>query len=151
MTDIISIPNIENYTIEIIDGKLIATPKIIDLFITEENFLKLNLTDAKIKECIISNGDNIISSNTRSVRGILRDTWASMSTSKILQNTTFNFKLENMKGNLGYNWCPKINMSFQNKDANGSRDELIKMLNVNKYNINIKIELKNGTIINFKK
>jgi hypothetical protein len=71
MTDIISIPNIENYTIEIIDGKLIATPKIIDLFITEENFLKLNLTDAKIKECIISNGDNIISSNTRRLRGIL--------------------------------------------------------------------------------
>lgn len=30
MTDIISIPNIENYTIEIIDGKLIATPKIIN-------------------------------------------------------------------------------------------------------------------------
>jgi len=37
MNEIIRIPNIENYTIEIINGELIATPKM--LFITERELI----------------------------------------------------------------------------------------------------------------
>lgn len=151
MTDIIRIPNIENYTQEIINGELILTPKNIDIFINEENFKKIDFSHAKIIECNIYYDKNIICSNKRNWRSILINVWKSMPTQKILQNTTFNFKLEKMSGSLGYHWCPIINMSFQNKDSRGCIEELITMLNLNKYNMYIKIELKDGTIINFNK
>ena len=40
-----------------------------------------------------------------------------MPTQKILQNTSFNFKLTDEKGEKGYAWCQDLHMSFQNKDG----------------------------------
>ena len=45
----------------------------------------------------------------------------------ILQNTSFNFKLEDVKGDKGYKWCDDIKMSFQSKDAPSTLKEAIDM------------------------
>jgi hypothetical protein len=73
-----------------------------------------------------------------------------MPTSKILQTTTFNFKLTNEKGDKGYKWCDDIKMSFQNKDTHGSMKEIINMAKVNKFNIDLSIKLETGRIVHYK-
>ena len=73
-----------------------------------------------------------------------------MPASFILQNTTFNIKLTNENGNKGYIWYSEINMSVQNKDSNGTFKEIIKMINLNSYKIDIGIELSNNEKINYK-
>jgi hypothetical protein len=68
----------------------------------------------------------------------------------ILQNTTFNFKLTNENGERGYRWEPLINMSFQSKDSNGTMKEIIKMIRINNYSMDISIGLETNQIIHFK-
>jgi hypothetical protein len=153
MSDIITIPNINNYTQEIIDGDLILTPniKIINSeyeFLNNYNHL---FNGSSIIECIIINNINqkIISNNKTKYTSILQDIWKSMPTQLIIQATTFNFKLTDENGNKGYKWCPELLMSYQGKDAKGSIIEMLKMCNLNNYSINIKIKLSSNAIINF--
>ena len=73
-----------------------------------------------------------------------------MPASFILQNTTFNIKLTNENGHKGYHFYSEINMSVQAKDANGTFKEIIKMINLNSYKIDIGIELSNKEKINYK-
>jgi len=148
MNEIIRIPNIENYTIEIINGELIATPKM--LFITEFELTNIDLAHSTIKKCIIKRGVEIISIDKIYYRPICIDIWKSMPTQKILQETTFNFKLSNENGYNGYLWCEDINMSFQNKDAKNTIIEILKMIKVNNYYIDLIIKLQTGKIINYK-
>ena len=143
MTEIIRVPNIENYTLEIV---LIFTPK--KQYITKEELLRTTLTNSSIIECVIKNNeDNIISNNKKYYKEILIDIWGSMPASKLLQTTTFYLKLTNENRKKGYVWCEKIKMSIQNKDSNGSIKELLNMLNVNDYNIIISIKLETGRVI----
>lgn len=147
MVDIIRIPNISRYTQEIINDELILTPK--KICIEEEDLNKLCLTSSNINECKVKNYENIISNKNR-YRSILNDIWKSMPTQKLLQNTTFNCKLSDEKGLNGYNWNKDLNMSIQGKDANKTMVEVIKMVKLNKYELDISITLKEGEIIYFK-
>jgi hypothetical protein len=147
MSEIIRIPNIENYTQEIINGELILTPK--KIFITENELYMTQITRSIIEECIIKKEEENITTNT-SFRGILIDIWKYMPTQKILQTTTFNFKLTNENGEKGYTWCDDIKMSFQNKDAKGTLKEIIHMIKVNKMSIILSIKLETNRIIHFK-
>lgn len=147
MTETIHIPNIENYTQEILNGVLILTPK--NIFVTKEELEKTDLTKSSILECEIKNNEDIISKGS-SYREMLIDIWKSMPTQKILQTTTFNFKLTNENGDKGYNWCKEINMSFQNKNNNGTFKEILNMLKVNNYKIKLSIKLETGRVILFK-
>ena len=47
-------------------------------------------------------------------------------------------------------WNEKINMSYQNKDSNGSMREIIHMCKLNNYKMDISIKLENNKNINFK-
>jgi hypothetical protein len=91
---------------------------------------------------------HIIITEKTKYRTILIDIWKVMSAQKILQKTTFNFKLSNMNGIDGYNWNSELNMSFQSKDATLTMKEIINMIEINNFNIEIKIKLKNGKILN---
>ena len=91
MSDIIRIPNILNYTQEIINGDLILTPKI---KIIQSEYELLNnylFGNSTILECSIKNNENeeIISKKCSviSYASILEDIWVSMPTQLILQNT----------------------------------------------------------------
>ena len=146
MTEIIRIPNIENYDQSIMDGVLILTPK--RYCITESEINNLILKKSVIKECVIKDGNTIISNKTL-YRSILIDIWKSMPTQLILQHTTFNIKLSYETGAKGYAWCPDINMSFQGKDSKGSFREIKKMIKLNNYSLEIYIQLETGRIIYF--
>jgi hypothetical protein len=149
MSEIIRIPNIEKYTQEIINGELILTPK--ELFITEDEFNRTILNSSKILECIVKNGEEIIS-NKLKYRSILDDIWISMPTQKILQTTTFNMKLsiEDPFDDKGYKWCPELKLAIQNKEAKYTMREILNMIKVNNYSIKITIQLETNRIIKFK-
>ena len=72
-----------------------------------------------------------------------------MPAQKILQKTSFNFKLTDEKGEKGYTWCQNLHMSFQNKDGNHTLQEIINIIKVNSYNIKMTIKLSEGYIIHF--
>ena len=146
MTDIIRIPNIDGYVQEIINGELILTPK--KVYITEDQLYLNCLLKSKIIQCIINTEDRVIS-NKRYL-SVLTDVWSEMPTQKILQNTTFNFKLTDEKGEKGYKWIDKIKMSCQGKDANSTMKEIVDMVKLNNYTMDISIKLDNEKIINFK-
>jgi hypothetical protein len=73
-----------------------------------------------------------------------------MPTQKILQTTTFNFKLTKEIGEKGYTWCDDINMSFQNKDAKRTLKEILNMVKVNNYFFELSIKLETGRIVYYK-
>ena len=158
MGDIIRIPNITDYTQEIINGNLILTPK--KQYITENEVNMTHITHSVIKKCIIKKEEVTISTNA-SYRSVLIDIWKSMPTQLILQTSTFNllififififiFKLTNENGEKGYKWCDDIQMSFQNKDARGTLKEILNMVKVNKFTIDLSIELETGRIVHYK-
>ena len=148
MDNIIRIPNINNYHQTIINNELILTR--IYNYISLDELYDIEISKSNINYCIITNIEGEIISNSNKYFRILIDIYKSLSASFILQNTTFNIKLTNEDGNKGYKWCPEINMSVQRKDANGTLREIIKMVNLNNYKIDIEIELLNGTKINYK-
>jgi hypothetical protein len=148
MTEQMRIPNIENYTLEIINGELIVTPK--KQYMTENDVNITNFTNSTIEECLITKEEETISTKT-SYRSVLVDIWKSMPTQKIIQTTTFNFKLTNENGEKGYKWCDDIHMSFQNKDAKGTLKEILHMVKVNKLTIKLlSIKLETGKIVHLK-
>jgi len=147
MTEHIIVPNIKNYTHKIIDGVLILTPK--KIYITKNELNMTNIKHSSIIGCVIKKGSENISKNTR-YQSVLIDIWKSMSTQKILQTTTYKFKLNNDNYEKGYSWCNHINMLFQSKDEKGTLNEIINMVKVNNMYINLSIQLETGRIINFK-
>ena len=147
MIEQIRIPNIENYTQEIINGDLILTPK--KQYITENELNMTQITHSTIEECTIKKEGAYISTK-KCYRSVLVDVWKSMPNQKILQNTTFKIKSGNENGEKGYKWCDDIKMSFQNKDAKGTLKEIVKMVKVNKLTIDLSIKLKTGRIVHFK-
>ena len=147
MTELIRIPNIERYTQEIINGELVLRPR--KIYITENELNIIDITSSKIEECVIKNREENISIK-RKYRGILVDIWKSMPTQKILQTTTFNFKLTNENGINGYTWSRHINMSFQDKNASETLKEIINMVRVNKMTMDLSIKLQTDRIVHFK-
>jgi hypothetical protein len=147
MTDLIRIPNIGNYTQEIINGELILTPK--QNYITENELNITQIKNSTIEECLITKGEERVSNNT-SYRSILVDIWKTMPAQKILQTTRFNFRLRNENGVKGYNWNSELNMSFQDKNSRGTLKEIINMVKVNNLSITISIRLDTGRLVYFK-
>ena len=66
-----------------------------------------------------------------------------------MTNSKFKFKSTNESGLLGYQWSPDLNMSIQNKDSMGTMKEIINMVKLYIYTMNITIKLKDTTIINY--
>jgi len=147
MGEVIRVINIDKYTQEIINGELILTPK--KQYITENELNLTKITYSNIEECLIKKKDEIISTKKK-YQSALVDIWKYMPAQKILQTSTFNFKLTNENGEKGYNWCDDIHMSYQNKNAKETLMEIIKMVKVNKFTINLSIKLKTSQIIHFK-
>jgi hypothetical protein len=151
MNNIIRIPNICNYQHQIINNELVLTPISIFRLISLDELVNLNLTNSNIIDCIITDNDNeIVPLLNNTYRRILISIYRTLPASFILQNTTFNIKLTNESGYRGYTWHPEINMSIQGKDSNGTFKEIIRMINLNNYKIDIKIDLFNNEKINYR-
>ena len=147
MSDVIKIPNISNYRMDIVNNTLILTPK--KTLVTEGELKDISLSYSKIIKCIIKN-KNIIITKKHKYRQILIDIWLSMPLQKIIQNTSFNIKLTDKNGLNGYFFENKLGFSFQSKDATMTFNEIITMVKLNNYQINIIIKLKDNKIIQYK-
>jgi len=139
--EVIRIPNIETYDQAIIGGILILTPK--KSYIEEFEFMRLSFKGSTILNCSVKGNESVVS-DKKKYRQILVEIWKTMPTQLVLQNTTFNFKLTDEKGEKGYDWCKDINMSFQGKDATGSVKEIINMIHLNKYTLDISVKTEEG-------
>jgi hypothetical protein len=146
----LKIPNINNYKQIIENDELLLIPNC--KYITLNELIKLDVTNTNISNCIITKSDDeIISNNQSRWFRVLIDIYKSLPASFILQNTTFNIKLTNECGKKGYTWCPEICMSIQRKDANDTLKEIINMIQLMKYRIDIKIYIKsNDSYVNYK-
>jgi hypothetical protein len=101
-------------------------------------------TSSTIERCIIVNSKGGIVTDKNKFRGILVDIWETMEKQKILENTTYKFKNGNKRGAKGYNWCERINMSFQDRNSNAALQEILCMVKVNNLAIDLKITLDTG-------
>lgn len=117
--------------------------------ITERELSQVSLANSKILNCEIKDREETIS-NAKKFRPTAIAIWKKMPTQRILQTTTFNFKLEKVNGEKGYLWNKDIMMSFQNKDATGTLKEILKMVKLNNFTIDLTIRLRTGKIIHFK-
>jgi len=143
MTDIIRISNINNYKLELINNELILT--LILNYISESDLLSIDLRHSQIKYCIIKDKDNNILLNNSNVISYLRNLI------DLYRNTSFNISLQKEDDkNKGYVWYPEIRLSIQGKDARGTIREIINMVRINEYKIDISINLSNGEIIYYK-
>ena len=144
-----TIPNISDYDLKTVNNVLIITPK--TTYLSKDEFLNNDFTSSKILECEIKKSNNCIISKKKKYKSILYDIWKTMTSSKILQNTTFNMKLTNENSENGYVWYDDLKLSIQSKDANNSIEEIFDMIDINNYSITLKIQLaNNNNIINYK-
>lgn len=160
MNDTIRISDIDRYTIQIIEGSLVLTLKEVNNTcdavdeprLSEEDFLETNFKGSKIVSCVIKNrkGD-IVSDDKNKYRPLLIDIWSSTPLTLFRLNTSF--KLRFIKEEAvtdGFNWCPEIKCSFQSKDSKGTIIEILNMVRLNEFTIDINIRLKNGEEVKYK-
>lgn len=141
----IRVPNIQNYTQKIVDGVLILKPK--QIYATEDEVAE-SITNSVIVSCLVKGVQNDASLSTlESLRFILLNIWKRMPAQKILQTTTFNFKLTDEDN---YKWSPEIKMFIQPKNTTNTFKELCNMIRVNKTTIELTIKNKAGKILYFK-
>jgi|688.fasta_scaffold1049049_1 hypothetical protein len=148
MSQVIRIPNIDNYTQEIINGELILTPKLKQQNnITDCDLDTTDFSGSTIVECKVKKEEEIISIKKRYI-SILIDIWKTMTTQNILRTTTIKMRKANENCIKGYSWCQDIGMSIENKDTNEILKEIVNMVKVNNYSIDLTIKLETGKIVN---
>ena len=137
------IPDIDKYTITIINNSLILTPviKIEDFKI--EDILNKDFTKSKIQNCIIN---NIILDQKKYFK-ILLHVYNLIDKKIILNNTKLNIKTDTIKTK-GFVWYPSLELSIQRVDSNKCIAEIIHMCKLQNINIKICILLENNEIIN---
>ena len=74
----------------------------------------------------------------------------SMTTLQIDELTTFNLKFTNETKEKGYVWNSDLSISIQTKCAVDAFKEIRKMIELNKYTIELTIKLNAGNIVYFK-
>lgn len=142
-----AIPNIENYTQEVINNNLVLTPKTCN--ITEDQMNKTAFSKSAILYSLITTSDDKYVSNKGTYYQLLQDVWMSMPLSAIIQHTTFDIKLTKESGHQGYWWNDDLHFSVRLKNANDTIKELVNMVKISNYRMKLTIQLKNNTILKF--
>jgi adenylate cyclase len=147
----IRIPDIKNYTIEIIDDTLILTPKIItpvNTPISKKELSKLSITNSRILSCIIYNSESQIITKKTKYQSILIDLWKFIGRDIILKNSTYDIKTDNNIDS-PYIYNSELEFAFKSKNAKNTMKEIIHMCEINELKLEIEIELENKKKIIF--
>ena len=139
------IPDIDQYTIEIRDNTLFVQRKIRDL--TSAELSSMSFTHSTIVHCIVkhtTNGQAIISTDRTKFRQVLKDVFAAMPRPLLRQVTTFNLNPINMHGVNGYQWSEPLGLSIQGKDATSTLREIVRLVELNQYSLEVVVELREG-------
>ena len=146
MSDNITIKNINNYIQKIVGNDLILIPKYIQL--PDDEFLSSSFTKSEIIYCSIKNRNKVITEKIK-YQAIIVEIWKSMLLQDVLKHTTYNIKTSKEEKR-NYMFNKDMQIYFQSKDSNGAIKEIINLVKINNFKINIQIKLQNGEIINYR-
>jgi hypothetical protein len=157
MSNIKIIKNYKEYYLSFVDNDLICTPKDTHVrmitpnndYISEDEFNNIDMTKSKILECIVKSGEEIISKKTH-YASILKDIWTTMPRQLVLNTNIIRKKESNENGKNGYLWYENLQLSYRSADAITTMKEIMHMIKVNGYSIDITIRLANENIIKFR-
>jgi len=142
MNNTITIPNIQEFRQQIINGNLVLT-RIIP-FIDEATLFQKNLRGSTIVECKINNNNN----NIHKYKKLLIYLYSITDIKTILQNTILNISQEE-KYEKGFEYYNQLGVSIQGADARRILKEIINIIKIKNYSMELKIKLKNDDIIRF--
>jgi hypothetical protein len=117
-------------------------------YLNEEQFKRTSLINSNILKCIVFSNKKIISTKTKYL-SLLKDIWYSMPVQLMLSTTSFNMKPTNENSEKGYKWDEILSLSIQYKNSTYTMKEILNIIKINNYTIDITIELNSGKIINF--
>ena len=143
MDNTITIPNIQEFILQTINGNLILT-RIIP-FIDEATLFQKNLRGSTIVECKINN----IINNKHKYKKLLIYLYSTTDRETILQNTILNISQQEIYEK-GFEYYNQLGLSIQGADARRTLKEIINIIKIKNYSMELKIKLKNGDIILFK-
>ena len=147
MSEIITIPNIENYTQQVVGGALILVPKPVIKYISKPTLPNIDFNKSTINKCTIKTGSDTISSS-RDYEQILIDIWQRHSAMTTIYNSAeYNF---NIFPTGKRKWCSEIGMAFEPRSNTENMIEIAKLVDIYKYSIYISITLANGNNVNYK-
>ena len=158
MSEVIRIENIQKYTFVFSDNTLTLTPKELEILteepeiLTEDKLRMLDFRNLTIQSSVIKNDSASISKKTTLVT-VLWDILNSMTREQVIATTNLNYILNRNEdnGNGDYYWSRLLKMSFYCYiNDNDIMKEILHMVKINNYTINLSIILNNGKIVNFK-
>jgi len=136
MINTITIPNIQAFRQQIINGNLLLT-RIVP-FIDEATLFQKNILGSTILECKINN----VNKDIRKYKKLLIRLYSIITDIEmIVKNTILNISREE-RYDKGFNYCPQFGISIQGADAKRTLNEIINITKNKHYNIELKIELK---------
>tara|TARA_Y100000389_G_C17227986_1_gene396675 strand:+ start:155 stop:589 length:435 start_codon:yes stop_codon:yes gene_type:complete len=136
--------SLSDYDLEVKDGEIILTKKKINV----DELISTDLVGSKVLECSIFSMSKLISKKTN-IRHILNDVWYSMDINDVLKHSAFSMKNRNDNAEYGYLYDDKLKLFIKGKNINDTMTELLQMIKLNKYFINISIKLKDSTTIKY--
>jgi len=142
MDNIITIPNIQEFTQQIINGNLVLTR--ITPFIDEPTLFKKNLRGSTIVECKINN----INIDIHKYKKLLIYVYSTTDIETIIQNTILKISRQEIYDK-GFEYYKQLGISIQGADARRTIKEIINIIKIKNYTMELKIKLKNDEIIRF--
>ena len=142
MDNTITIQNIQQFTQQIINGNLVLTR--ITPFIDEATLFRKNLRGSTITECKINNVNNDI----HKYKKLLINLYSTTDIETILQNTILNISREEIYDK-GFEYYKQLGVSIQGAEAKRTLKEIINIIKIKHYSMELKIKLKNNDIIRF--
>jgi len=138
--DTIIIPNIQDFRQQIINGNLVLTR--INQFIDEATLFKKDLRKSTITECKINNVNNDI----KKYKKLLIYLYSTTDIETILQNTILNISQEEIYDK-GFEYYNQLGVSIQGADARRTLKEIINIIKIKNYSMELKIKLKNDEVV----
>jgi hypothetical protein len=143
------IPEIDKYTMKIINNTLILTP-VSEIKIIEnrelkiEKILKNSFSKSKIQKCTIN---NIIHAELKKYNQILLHIYSLIDKKIILNNTKLNIKTEEKKGK-GFVYYQNIGLSIQGVESNKTMSEILNMCKIQNIKLDLEILMLDNSIFN---
>ena len=143
------IPEIDKYTMSIINNTLILTP-VSEIKIMEnrelkiEKILKNSFSKSKIQKCTIN---NIIHAELKKYNHILLHIYSLIDKKIILNNTKLNIKTEEKKDR-GFVYHQNIGLSIQGADSNKTMSEILNMCKIQNIKLDLEILMLDNSIFN---
>jgi len=142
MDNTITIPNIQEFTQQIINGNLILTR--INPFIDERTLFQKDLRGSTLIYCKINNINNDI----HKYKKLLIYLYSTTDKEIILQNTSLNISHQEIYVK-GFEYYNQLGLSIQGSDARRTLQEIINIVKIKKNSMELKIKLKNDEVVCF--